>query len=312
MLLSLRVIQLTIIVIILISIPLASAFLPILGDIARDTIGTIGQIGKKIHTRLNEHRREKALNPVAKLGVVKDALIEDYVENHDKRVNRVCEYLRRGKLYRGPCLQDGNQQEESAQEGEYSRPDQVVKEEEITIIEKPRGGGRRGGRRRGQGPHRRPDQVEEITIIENPRGVGRGRGHRGRRPHQRPDQIEEITIIEKPSRKPVVIDEGTHRVQPETVVEEEEDSRPRPPIHSGRGRGKNGQQQSQQQRPGQTVCRTNDGLEGMCMPPSYCFSQYSDIDDYRQNFCQLDGSNRRPGVCCPQDGQTTADKYGEL
>ncbi len=48
---------------------------------------------------------------------------------------------------------------------------------------------------------------------------------------------------------------------------------------------------------GGEACKTKEGLEGHCQPPTYCFSQFIDIDDYLANRCPLTKGVK--GICCP-------------
>jgi hypothetical protein len=47
------------------------------------------------------------------------------------------------------------------------------------------------------------------------------------------------------------------------------------------------------------LCRTTEGIEGICRPPAYCFSQYDNMEQYISNKCRRD--NGFFGICCPQN-----------
>ena len=57
-------------------------------------------------------------------------------------------------------------------------------------------------------------------------------------------------------------------------------------------------------------CKTTDGLEGTCMPYTYCFHEYDDMTSLQMNTCLRDIG--RPtgvmGVCCPVRGLSRRPK----
>lgn len=258
--------------------------------------------------------------------------IKQGIRQHIRR--RMCEKARQGRIYMEPCEEQGGggggggypqnqqQQPEEVVIEEYERPNRrpkhnrhhnkpVVKEEVIVEEYQPSGG---GGGGYGRPPKKNQHVIVEETSYEAQ--PSNNRGSYGRPPHRpRPKPREEVVIVE----------EEPHRVKPETVVKEmedegdnfhdktEEDRRPpaRKPNLPGRRPGdKQGRQQ--QQRPPQgkpapgTPCQTTEGHRGLCMPAAYCFSQYSNIEDYRANRCELPAGS---GICCPQE-ETEVDVFG--
>lgn len=54
-------------------------------------------------------------------------------------------------------------------------------------------------------------------------------------------------------------------------------------------------------------CQTKEGLEGVCQPATYCFSQYNNVEDYLQNRCKL--NNGISGICCVKEFRPPQERY---
>jgi hypothetical protein len=57
-------------------------------------------------------------------------------------------------------------------------------------------------------------------------------------------------------------------------------------------------------------CKTKEGAEGYCQPPTYCFSQFINIDDYLANRCSL--TNEVQGICCSKVNRAPDQNYREF
>lgn len=246
-----------------------NAIFPI-ADIARGAIGRIREIKKGIRQHIKE---------------------------------RMCEHFRQGRMYVEPCEQF-----------HQKRPivkEEVIIEEEVRHNRPPhRGGGGGGGYGR---PPKRQEVIEETIYETQPshnrpvsRGGGRGDGYG--RPPKRPHRPKPKDSSEE--------EDDDYQVKPETVVKEMEDEgeeERKPPARKPLpGRRPNDREKQGRQTTGKRPeprpsgkqdmgepCQTSEGNRGLCMPATFCYSQYTNIEDYRANRCELgEGS---PGICCPQE-----------
>ncbi|KAI2802967.1 hypothetical protein BLOT_007090 [Blomia tropicalis] len=232
---------------------------------------------------------------------------------------RMCEIVRQGKIYVEPCENGQYQQQQQGQQQQY--PQQQQQQQRQYQQQYPQ------TNQRYEEEPRTP--IKEEVIIEEVRRPHRH--HRNRHRNRHRDRPHKTVIVEETVVQPVIRGGGRrqqerfqdesdvieHRVQPETVVKEMEDEgepiRGRRPLPGGNRRpgGKAGKQTQNNNGGGPhraglgEPCQTNRGIAGLCMPPSYCYSQYSTVEDFRSNICELSINAPflpgRSGICCPKE-----------
>lgn len=279
------------------------AHLPI-GAIVKDTIGAVVGVRNRIREKLAN--REGPPTQIEAIKDIRDAFVEDYVENRDHRAQKMCEYLKQGQLYRGPCPTNPNRGHTQVPQGNYGSESEVVSHQRLQ--------NRGGPNRRGQ------SEVIEIEIVPENRGGGR-RGGRGRRPNRKgnnygPNGNQRNTpIIHQPNQRnplEIEVDDQSYVVRPETIVEEVDDDEEdfdRPSNRRGNRRN-NGRQNG---KPKHKPCLTTESIPGLCMPPAYCYSQYTKLEDYRANICEITNDPTLPsgkGICCPRKQDRIGDQFG--
>lgn len=144
-----------------------SGLLPF-GEIVKDTLGAVRGIQENIRNKIKS--RERPPNPVEVAVDVKDALIEDYVQNSGKRIEKMCQYLKQGRIYQGPCPQDqrggnvggGGDGYETSETRQYEQPNRGYDAERDKYRQGGRGdyGSNGGGR-----PPPKVVVVEEETRV---------------------------------------------------------------------------------------------------------------------------------------------------
>ena len=198
---------------------------------------------------------------------------------------------------------------------------------------RPQPGGPRGkGYGRPPTRHQPQQSIREETevIIEKEHKPNRGGGGYGRpppkhHPHQPKPRINDDYINDSDETVEV-------NIKPETVAKEVIDDNDEIDDATDRGRqnnqkldklviggGRSNRPHPQKPKPNQLnrqqggrpqpnnndPCQTTDSLVGFCMPASYCYSQFSTLEEYRANICEFSENspfnNGGGGICCPKD-----------
>lgn len=298
------------------------AFLPIVGDLAKGVIGRLQDVRKGIRQHIRQRMCE-----FAKHGQIYVAPCEQQGQQHGGQQNG----------------QKIIKEEVIIEEYQPRRPGQQV--EEIIIEEyRPGGGGGRKPAPPKPQPNQRQEEIDFETQASESRPIGRvPPDNRGRPPPRpKPAPKPEVEVVEEQEDEVV-------RVKPEKVAKEEaDDNDDDQGDQNDQGNGRNpfpgngkpdksgklrqgpapgpkpvpkpkpvppGGKPAPKPRPGQgDPCQTNEGVVGLCMPATYCYSQYSTVEDYRANMCEFsEGSpfaNGGSGICCPQE-EPVLDAFGK-
>ncbi|KAH7636454.1 hypothetical protein HUG17_10424 [Dermatophagoides farinae] len=287
--------------------------------IMRETVNGIRNIQRNVQQKIQNRQRQPNGYELAQ--DISEAITEDIQQNHGRRSQKICEYLRQGQVYRGPCPADGSNNgygDGGGVGGNYGDATNGAYLEE---------GGRPLSRQeakliRRQEKQRRKNERRERKRQRNREREGYGEPEIEYR--NQPDSETKLIIRINPSRggvnnnRPVNNNNNNgYQVRPEIIVRDEEEDYPR----GGRGGGGGGgrapsgfndvgpKNERQNRDPSEMVpCRTNNGLDGLCAPAAYCYAQYSDPDDYQSNICQYVGTGAN-GICCPIEGDRVQRRY---
>ena len=242
---------------------------------------------------------------------IREAVVEDLQQNHGRRKQKLCEYLRQGQVYRGPCPadddgynDDGYNNNGDATNGDYvEEGGRQLSRQEAKYIrrqEKKRRKEERQRNRNRDGYYEEPSQPERGDYVQ-------------------PDQETKLIIRINPpkgnNRYENNNNNNDYQVKPEIIVRDEEDNNQRGKIRVPSGFNENNinpKNERQNRDPSEMVpCRTNNGLDGLCAPAAYCYAQYSDPDDYQSNICQYVGTGAN-GICCPIEGDRVQRRYSKF
>lgn len=290
--------------------------------IMRETVNGIRNIQRNVQQKIQNRQRQPNGYELAQ--DISEAITEDIQQNHGRRSQKICEYLRQGQVYRGPCPADGSNNgygDGGGVGGNYGDATNGAYLEE---------GGRPLSRQeakliRRQEKQRRKNERRERKRQRNREREGYGEPEIEYR--NQPDSETKLIIRINPSRggvnnnRPVNNNNNNgYQVRPEIIVRDEEEDYPR----GGRGGGGGGgrapsgfndvgpKNERQNRDPSEMVpCRTNNGLDGLCAPAAYCYAQYSDPDDYQSNICQYVGTGAN-GICCPIEGDRVQRRYSKF
>ncbi|OTF73020.1 hypothetical protein BLA29_006780, partial [Euroglyphus maynei] len=87
------------------------------GAIMREAVQGFRNIQRNVQQRIQNRQRQP--NGYEFAQDIREAIAEDIQQNHGRRKQKLCEYLRQGQAYRGPCPADGYDDDGGGSVGNY-------------------------------------------------------------------------------------------------------------------------------------------------------------------------------------------------
>lgn len=267
---------------------LCSQYSP-LGTIIKDTVDYIGNIRKTVQ----QHIQAKNGGYDGSTGYSD----YDYGDSSDA-VQQFCEYLKNGKLYRGPCGQQKSASYTSAREDKYARRIERLRQKEQRREERRRWKEAKKAFKYGGHVPGPTETIKKVIVIQ-------------------PDEVEHEEDPDRYNTRENVVnlrenvnnnrfDNNNNRPNNNVApIRNPEPIRNREPVRNPEPSRPN------RDHSDMTPCQTIDGISGLCMPASYCFAQYGgNLEDYRGSICERLDSGVN-GICCPIREDRVRDRFSK-